>query len=208
MRRPAGYGAGRLRRQRGPVPVRGRGRATTLQTRQHFAPLQRIDRAQLFRIPATPTDAAPGSPAPVYTVHGTTRYCLQPGARNVVRPVTCTGGAAQNWIRYGDTGVYRTKYRLVHAASGNCLTRTGPEDIDRDPDVAQQHIEWHGYADNFKVMAIACREATARNDDDGFNKPSLVNLQKWNSPGSVLPDDSDQPAETVPAGPLRDLVEV
>ncbi|GGK02933.1 hypothetical protein GCM10010123_36130 [Pilimelia anulata] len=177
--------------------------------------LTAINWAQLFRIPATPTGTGQSAPGPVYTMKNLTKYCLEPKERNVVRPVSCTGRAAQNWVRTGDTGDYNTKYRLFHPATGKCLTRVSPEETDRDSDIKQQNIYWQGYTINFKMMVVTCRtNAVAEDDDDDFNEPSLVQLQKWNSPGVVLHDDGSTggggnavPAPTVSATPLRDVVD-
>lgn len=172
--------------------------------------LAKVDWSQLFRVPA-PNGTAGSTAAPVFTVRGSTRYCLEPKSNYVVRPVSCTGAAAQNWIRYGETGVYNTKYRLVHASTGRCLAYPDSEDVDRNSNTLNYLIYWQPYFATFKAVTMPCRtDAVAADDDERFNEPSLVKMQKWGSPGLVQRTTTSGSTPTpspVPAESLAEVVE-
>ncbi|GGJ87691.1 hypothetical protein GCM10010123_16590 [Pilimelia anulata] len=169
------------------------------------------DWSQLFRLPATPTGTGASEPGPIYTVKGTTRLCLEPNARRLVQPLRCDGSAEQQWVRYGDTGDYDTEYRITHPATGRCLTIPGTEEAQRDPSFHDFQAHWYSYTGPQKMGVLPCRtEDRPADDDESVALPSLVQLQKWNSPGMVVRGGEEgggtPPAEPVPAGPLRDLL--
>ncbi|GGK09212.1 hypothetical protein GCM10010123_43850 [Pilimelia anulata] len=171
--------------------------------------LTAIPWSQLMRIPATPTNGAGSAPGPIYTRSGNTEYCMDVAGR-LVRPMSCTGAATQKWIRYGDTGDYDTSYRIVNAGNRKCLAALTTEEQDSDPSQESLQIYRTGYVYTWKLATQPCRtSANPSYDDEDFAGPSLVRMQKWNTPGEIRRggrDETPAPApEPVPTAPLRNL---